>query len=473
MTIVKLKEITKEKIILQSNVVFSGGATDASGVTYLNGNSSLAATNAQEAIDEVVNLSGGVPTWGAITGTLSDQTDLQNSLNAKASTSSLSTVATTGNSDNLTEGTSQLLMTAMERSKLTGIEAGATADQTAGEIKTAYESNLDTNAFTDSEKTKLGGVESGATANSTDATLLDRGNHTGSQVANTISDFDTAADNRISVASIGLLNNVDLTSLATGQILEFDGTNFTPIDKPSGGAVDSVNGQTGVVSLASGNLTDVDTSTLSSGQILEFDGTNLVPIDTPSGGGGGGAIPVFEQDFSAAPATTPLQITGLFQTGKNYYVEMEGLGFDWTNASTNFSKYALRFIRSDGTFSSDHEYVTTRVDSSRPSFHDDTDSASAATTIKQVSIINLNFTNGSSSLVLDILSPFDNGATSAIYAMKNFWAGAGVVFVSKCSGVAQDTNNTFTGIELLSDITGLVINQGTIKIFEGTGHVTI
>jgi hypothetical protein len=47
-------------------------------------------------------------------------------------------------------------------SKLDGIEAGATADQTAGEIKTAYESNANTNAFTDAEQSKLSGIEAGA-----------------------------------------------------------------------------------------------------------------------------------------------------------------------------------------------------------------------------------------------------------------------------------------------------------------------
>ena len=54
-----------------------------------------------------------------------------------------------------------------DKTKLDGIEAGATADQTAGEIKTAYESNANTNAFTDAEQTKLAGIE--ATADVTDA----------------------------------------------------------------------------------------------------------------------------------------------------------------------------------------------------------------------------------------------------------------------------------------------------------------
>lgn len=65
---------------------------------------------------------------------------------------------------------------AADGSKLDGIEVGATADQTAGEIKTAYESNADTNAFTDSEQSKLAGIEAGAdvtdTANVTAAGAL-------------------------------------------------------------------------------------------------------------------------------------------------------------------------------------------------------------------------------------------------------------------------------------------------------------
>jgi hypothetical protein len=63
--------------------------------------------------------------------------------------------------------------------KLSGIEEGATADQTGAEIKTAYEANSDTNAFTDAEKTKLQnldlaklqGIETSATADQTGAEI--------------------------------------------------------------------------------------------------------------------------------------------------------------------------------------------------------------------------------------------------------------------------------------------------------------
>jgi len=57
--------------------------------------------------------------------------------------------------------------TTAEKTKLAGIETGATADQSAAEIKTAYESNADTNAFTDADHTKLNGIEAGATTDQT------------------------------------------------------------------------------------------------------------------------------------------------------------------------------------------------------------------------------------------------------------------------------------------------------------------
>ena len=61
-------------------------------------------------------------------------------------------------------------ITTGERSKLAGIESGATADQTDAEIKTAYENNANTNAFTDAEQTKLSGID--VSADVTDATTV-------------------------------------------------------------------------------------------------------------------------------------------------------------------------------------------------------------------------------------------------------------------------------------------------------------
>ncbi len=49
--------------------------------------------------------------------------------------------------------------------KLDSIEAGATGDQTGAEIKTAYEAEADTNAFTDADHTKLDGLKGTLTHN--------------------------------------------------------------------------------------------------------------------------------------------------------------------------------------------------------------------------------------------------------------------------------------------------------------------
>jgi hypothetical protein len=50
--------------------------------------------------------------------------------------------------------------------------------------------------YTTAEKTKLAGIEAGATANSSDATLFNRSNHTGSQPISTITNLQTTLDGK-------------------------------------------------------------------------------------------------------------------------------------------------------------------------------------------------------------------------------------------------------------------------------------
>lgn len=63
-----------------------------------------------------------------------------------------------------------------------------------GPIKQAYESQPDTNAFTDTEKAKLASLLQGATENSPDDYLVDRDNHTGQQSMSTITNLETELD---------------------------------------------------------------------------------------------------------------------------------------------------------------------------------------------------------------------------------------------------------------------------------------
>ena len=72
----------------------------------------------------------------------------------------------------LTESASDSnVFTDADHSKLNAIEAGATGDQTASEIRTLVESASDSNVFTDADHSKLNGIESGATADQTNAEI--------------------------------------------------------------------------------------------------------------------------------------------------------------------------------------------------------------------------------------------------------------------------------------------------------------
>lgn len=75
---------------------------------------------------------------------------------------------------------------------------------TLGEpIKTAYEGQPNTNAFTDAEKTKLEGIDPEATKNATDAQLRDRAQHTGVQPVSSISGLADLLAAKVDSAYIG------------------------------------------------------------------------------------------------------------------------------------------------------------------------------------------------------------------------------------------------------------------------------
>ncbi|MDR0259953.1 MAG: hypothetical protein LBI76_09100 [Comamonas sp.] len=98
-------------------------------------------------------------------------------------------------------------------------QQGEPTQLTAAQVKALYESNADTNAFTDTEKLKLEGVTGGATKNSSDAYLLDRQNHTGTQLLNTISDSGTAA----AMNAVGVGGIIEYGSNANGTYIKFAG----------------------------------------------------------------------------------------------------------------------------------------------------------------------------------------------------------------------------------------------------------
>lgn len=114
-----------------------------------------------------------------------------------------------------------------DKTKLDGIETGATADQTAAEIKTAYESNADTNALTDAEKTILGNTSG---TNTGDQDLSSYATKTGSETltnktlgATTLSGDIAAANNAIDNAKTVQFNGeYDNGNSGTTKTIAFD-----------------------------------------------------------------------------------------------------------------------------------------------------------------------------------------------------------------------------------------------------------
>jgi hypothetical protein len=107
------------------------------------------------------------------------------------------------------------------------VEDGATADQTASEIKTAYESNNDTNVFTDAEKNKLTGIAAGAEVNiqsdwnatTGDALILNKPTITSGTVTEIVAGTGLSGGTITSSGTIALdTGGIDTDQLADGSV---------------------------------------------------------------------------------------------------------------------------------------------------------------------------------------------------------------------------------------------------------------
>ena len=130
-----------------------------------------------------------------ITGTGGSNTDLAI---ANRDLDSLDITSSTGTNVTIESSTISLagLQSAADKTKLDSIESNATADQTGAEIKTAYEGEADTNAFTDAEKTKLAAIEPSATTdqNASEVPFTATGNTTSTDVQSAIVELQTELD---------------------------------------------------------------------------------------------------------------------------------------------------------------------------------------------------------------------------------------------------------------------------------------
>lgn len=121
--------------------------------------------------------------------------------------------------------TAHRFATSTQLTKLDGIEDGATADQSDAEIKTAYENNANTNAFTDTEKTKLSNIADNAEVNvnadwnsvSGDSQILNKPT-LGTAAATASTDYATAAQGALADSSVQPSDNVSTLTNDAGYL---------------------------------------------------------------------------------------------------------------------------------------------------------------------------------------------------------------------------------------------------------------
>ena len=129
--------------------------------------------NTTSDIMKVYDGSAWVAAYASLSGTLTAANNLSDLDNASDARTNLGlAIGTDVQAYSATLAGTTASYTTAEETKLAGIETGATADQTAAEIRSLVESATDSNVFTDADHTKLNGIESGATADQSAAEIL-------------------------------------------------------------------------------------------------------------------------------------------------------------------------------------------------------------------------------------------------------------------------------------------------------------
>lgn len=180
------------------------------------------------------------------------------------------------------------------------VASGGTAHAAATSVSAGFMST--------SDKTKLDGVAAGATANSSDATLLNRANHTGTQAISTVSGLQTALDAKaplanptftgtvggITAAMVGLgsVNNTadsaKPVSTAQAAAISQKNANIQFQDEGTGlgasGTVDTLDFTgTGVTASRSGNKVTVNIPTSSGANLTTSTSSTTLTVNSDTG----------------------------------------------------------------------------------------------------------------------------------------------------------------------------------------------
>ena len=276
-------------------------------------------------VDQIADLSATAAQLNftvGVTGSIQTQLDAKLPLSGGALTGAVTTNSTFDGRDVATDG-----------SKLDGIEAGATADQTASEIRALVESATNSNVFTDADHTKLNGIEAGADV--TDATnVTAAGALMDSEVTNLAqvkafdsSDYATAAQGTLATNALpksggAMTGAITTNSTFDGRDVSVDGAKLDGIE--AGADVTDTTNVTAAGALMDSEVdADIKTLSLPANTTISAYGATLVDDATASAArttlGLGTAATTASTDYAtAAQGTTAdaaLPRTGGAMTG--------------------------------------------------------------------------------------------------------------------------------------------------------------
>ncbi|CAN7522641.1 hypothetical protein LJR071_003553 [Pseudomonas sp. LjRoot71] len=131
-------------------------------------------------------------------------------------------------------------------------QAGSADPITAAQVKTLYESNADTNAYTNAEKSKLGGVAAGATANADTDTLAEGATNKWFTTARVLATVLSG----LSLATGGAITSADTVLVAFGKLQKQITDLITTVNGKQDALVSATNIKTvnGTSLLGSGDL---------------------------------------------------------------------------------------------------------------------------------------------------------------------------------------------------------------------------
>lgn len=175
---------------------------------------------------------------------------------------------------------------AADGTKLDAIEAGATADQTAAEIRTLVESATDSNVFTDADHTKLNGIEAGADVTDT-TNVTAAGALMDSELTNTTA--VKALDQGVASTDSPTFVTINATTInaTTFDVTDIEVTN---IDAKDGTNAATIADTTGVMTINSAVLTTADINAGTADNVVIGGTTPAAATVTTLNATGGGSL---------------------------------------------------------------------------------------------------------------------------------------------------------------------------------------